>query len=200
MKYSEYNEFLSKIAKIGTLDWLILSSRIKVKKYIKNEIIHYADDICKELCFVNSGLLRAYVIDENGKDFTWYIFFNDENSQVPNYYAVDYDSFIKQTKSRMSIEVVEDCELYCLDYSDIQFLFNKTKVGNIIGRMLVEEGYSVVHNHLISYVTLSAEDRFENFMKNTPYWFDKIPQYHVASHLGITPQSLSRLKSQINTK
>ncbi|MCK5293809.1 MAG: Crp/Fnr family transcriptional regulator [Arcobacteraceae bacterium] len=197
MVYSKYREFLVKFAKLGKIDWILLSTRIKVKKYKKNEIIHYMGDIADKLYFVNSGLLRAYVLDENGKDFTWHIFFNDKDSGVTNYYAVDYDSFLKQIPSRMSIEVLEDCELFCLDHSDVKFLLDNTKVGNKIGRLLAEEAYSVIHNHLISYVILSAEERFYKFMDSTPYWFDKIPQYHIASHLGITPQSLSRLKSKI---
>lgn len=65
-----------------------------------------------------------------------------------------------------------------------------------------QEAYSYLHNLIIQRQTLTAKERFEEFIKNTPHLLDKVPQYHIATFLGITPQHLSRLKKEnlIDTK
>jgi hypothetical protein len=152
--------------------------------------------------FINSGLARGYIIDENGKDHTWSIYFNDKNSLMINLFVVDYESFLNQTKSKLCIDTMEDCEVVVIDYKDVQFVYKNTKKGDKFGRLMSDEAYSYLHNFIIQRQTTSAKERFEEFMKHTPYLLTKVPQYHIATLLGITPQHLSRLKKEslINTK
>lgn len=162
-------------------------------------MIHNIGDVCDQLLFINNGLARAYILDENGKDYTWSIFFNDENSHMTNLFVVDYDSFINQSESKLSIEALADCELVGMHHSDLMLLYDKQKKSEHLGRILSQEAYSYIHNIIIDKQTKSAKERFDEFMNNTPpYLLDKIPQYHVATFLGgITPpQHLSRLKKK----
>ncbi len=192
--YAKYKTFLNQYITLNIVEWNILKLKLKIERYKKGDTIHVMGDICTKLAFINSGLARAYMISENGKDYTWSIFFNDENSQMVNLFVVDYDSFINKRESSLYIEVLEDCELVTLEHSDIEFLYKRFKNGERFGRLMSQEAYSHLHNMVIDRQLKSAKERFNDFMQTTPYLLEKVPQYHIATFLGITPQHLSRLK------
>ena len=194
--FTKYKNFIRQYVSANPLEWAILKSKLFIKKFKKHETILYQGDVCKNLYFINSGLARAYVIDENGKDYTWGIFFNDKNAHMTNLFVTDYDSFLHQKPSSLHIEALENCELVGLSFEDTQFLYNKFKKGERFGRLMAEEAYSCIHNRTIQQQTKSAKERFEIFMQQTPHLLDKVPQYHIATFLGITPQHLSRLKKE----
>jgi len=193
--YTKYKIFIEKYISYNFIEWSLFKSKLKIKRYKKGQTIHHIGDICTKLAFINSGLARAYMIDENGKDYTWSIFFNDKNSQMTNLFVVDYHSFLNQTESNLSIDAIEDCELFVIDYRDVQFLYDKLKKGEKFGRLMSQEAYSYLHNMMIDRQLKTAKERFDDFMQKTPYLLDKVPQYHIATFLGITPQHLSRLKN-----
>ncbi len=95
------------------IEWTMFKAKLKVERYKRGQTVQYMGDVCKKLSFINSGLARAYIIGEDGKDYTWSIFFNDENSHMTNLFVVDYESFVNQTPSNLAIEVIEDCETFC---------------------------------------------------------------------------------------
>lgn len=194
--FSKYKEFILQHISLNSTEWNNLKSRLKIMHYKKGEIIHNIGSVCTKLMFINSGLARGYIIDENGKDHTWSIHFNDKNSHMTNLFVVDYESFINQTESKLCIDAIEDCELVVIDYKDVQFLYNNTKKGDRFGRLMSDQAYTYLHNIIIQRQTKSAKERFEEFVKTTPHLLEKVPQYHIATFLGITPQHLSRLKKE----
>ncbi len=140
--FTKYKKFIDKYVSLNQIEWALFKSKVKMFHHKKGEIIHYAGDVCTKLMFINYGIIRAYIIDINGKDYTWNICFNDTNSKMTNVYVVDYDSFVNQSQSKIS---------------------------------------------------------FEDLINEAPYLLEKVPQYHIATYLGIIPQSLSRLKN-LNAK
>jgi len=194
--FTKYKKFISSYITINFIEWNLFQSKLKIVHYKKGEVIHHIGDVCSELMFINSGIARSFIIDEDGKDYTWVIYFNDKNSQMTNLYAVDYDSFINQKESRLEIVALEDCEMVVVEYKDVQFVYDKLKRGERFGRLMSQEAYSYVHNMIIDRQIKTAKERFDDFIKKTPYLLDKVPQYHVATFLGITPQHLSRLKKE----
>lgn len=194
--FSSYKIFMERYISQNILEWSLFKSYLTIKSYKKGEIIHHVGDICKNLSFISSGLARAYVISEYGKDYTWSIFFNDKNSHMTNLFVVDYHSFINQTPSQISIDVIEDCELVTIVYQDLEYIYDRLKKGERLGRLMSQEAYSYLHKRSIDRQLKSAKERFNDFIKETPYLLDKVPQYHIATFLGITPQHLSRLKKE----
>lgn len=178
------------------IEWAFCQSRLFMKEFKKGEVILYQGDVCKELYFINSGLARGFMIDESGKDFTWSIFFNDQNASMTNLFVVDYKSFLRKEPSSIQIEVLEDTELIAVSYDNVQALYNNMKTGDRFGRLMAQEAYCYTHNLIVSRQLQSAKERFEEFMKQTPFLLEKVPQYHIATFLGITPQHLSRLKKE----
>jgi CRP-like cAMP-binding protein len=191
-----YKSFIQKYLNLNFLEWKLIESRLRIKNFQQGETILHQGDICRNLYFINSGLARGYIIDENGKDFTWSIYFNDTNAHMTNLFVTDYESFLNQKASLIHIEALEDCEVVVTTFSDIQFIYNNLKKGERFGRLMAEEAYKYLHHQIINREIKSAKERFEEFLKQTPHLLDKVPQYHIATFLGITPQHLSRLKKE----
>ena len=192
--FSKYKIFIEKYIPYNFIEWTLFKSKLKVERFKKGETILHIGDGCTKLRFINSGLARAYIITESGKDYTWSIFFNDKNSHMVSLFVIDYDSFLNQTSSQLNIEAIEDCELFSVAYKDVQFLYDKLKKGERFGRLMSQEAYSYLHNQTIDRQTKTAQERFDDFMKKTPFLLEKVPQYQIASMLDITPQYLSQLK------
>lgn len=194
--FSKYKDFMQKYISLNSKDWDTIKSKLKIEYFKKGEIIHNIGDVSSKIMFVNSGLARTFILDENGKDNTWAIHFNDNNSYMTNLFIGDYESFINQTQSKLAIDALEDCEVVVLKYEDLEFLYDNTKMGDRFGRLINQEAYTYLHNSIIIRQTKTAKERFENFISETPYLLKKVPQYHIATFLGITPQHLSRLKKE----
>jgi len=198
--FNKYKIFIEKYISHNIVEWTIFKSKLKIEKFKKGETILHLGDVSSVLRFIDSGLARAYMISKEGKDYTWCIFFNDENAHMTNLFVVDYDSFLNQTPSTLHIEALEDTTVISVDYKDVQFLYDKLKKGERFGRLMSQEAYSYLHQQTIDRQIKTAEERFEDFMKKTPYLLEKVPQYHIATFLGMTPQYLSILKKEQKLK
>jgi len=194
--YAKYKNFIKQYIDITTSEWKRYKSKIHIEHYQKGQIIHHAGDVCSKIAFINSGLTRAYMIGEDGKDYTWNIMFNDENAQVNNLFVVDYYSFITRNKSMVNIEVIEDCELLVIAYDDVNNLHNTLQKEEKLSRIMSEIAYATLYEKIADRQMKSSQERFEVFMHTTPYLLDKVPQYHIATYLGMTPQYFSQLKKE----
>lgn len=191
--------FMRQYVEINLFEKAIIASKIKTRRVKRGEVLHHIGDVFQALYFIDRGLIRAYHIDSEGKDITWNIYFNDQDAQMVNLYVTDYDSLLHQKPSPLEFEVLEDSILFVLSYEDMQNFYAHGAKWQLYGRLMAEEAYSFVHNKYMGFLTQSAEERYRNFIKQTPYLAQKIPQYHIASLLGITPQHLSRLRAKIKS-
>jgi len=139
--------------------------------------------------FVRKGLLRYYVSknhEESTLEFT---------SELE--FVADFPSFADRTKSVQNIQAVEDCELLVTDYDGIQRIYNDLKNGNLIGRKVMEHRFSIMMNQLLSIYMHTPEQRYRHFIENYGTISQRIPQYLIASYVGIKPESLSRIRKRI---
>jgi CRP-like cAMP-binding protein len=193
--YTKYKNFIKQYIDVTSEEWELYKSKINIEYYKKGQIIHHVGDVCRKISFINSGLARAYMIGEDGKDYTWNIIFNDNNAKVNNLFVVDYYSFITQNESVVNIEVIEDCELLVLEYNDVESLHKTLQKEERLSRIMAEIAYATLYEKMVDRQMKTSQERFDAFMKTTPYLLDKVPQYHIATYLGMTPQYLSQLKN-----
>jgi len=198
MKKVTFKDFMSKHVDIKFWEWELIKLKLQQKDFKKGELILKAGDVCEDVLFIEEGYARAYVIDQNGKDYTWSIMFNNENSRVENLFLLDFDSFLSGRASRLEIEALSDCKAVRFSKKDLSFLQDKSKNVERFSRLMSEHGYSYLHNLLLDRQTKSAKERVEEFLKTKRHLLDIVPQYQIASLLDITPQHLSRLKREIN--
>ena len=169
------------------------NEKIRVKKVPKGGVLLRAGEICNDTFFVNKGLLRMYSIDKNGKEHI--LHFAPEN-----WILVDRSSLYLNHPSDYYIDAIEETEVLIL--SPEYFDFIGEKQPSVFSRQNV-----LLHNHISSLqkrinqlLGATAEERYLDFLKTYPSIFERVPQWMVASYLGITPESLSRVRKELVKK
>jgi CRP-like cAMP-binding protein len=166
----------------------LILSNFKPYKLAKGEYFLEAGDVNKFIGFITKGLLRYYVI-KNLDEATFE--FAEEGE-----FVADYQSFNNKSKSIQNIQAIEDCELLIIDHTSVQHIFNHTKHGNLLGRIIIEHRFDVMVTQLLSIYMQNQEERYKQFIANYANLAQRIPQYLIASYVGIKPESLSRMRKR----
>ncbi len=146
-----------------------------------------------KLWYIEKGMVRAYRIVE-GKDFTFF-FFPARN------FASDYQSFLTEQESPLFFESLTEVQYREFSKSTIQYLYKSNPRYEHLGRIMAERAYLSATDRLKQFQTEPLEERYRKLLQQAPELFQQIPQYHIASYLGVSPQSLSRIRSKpSNTK
>lgn len=185
--------YLSEILEIPKEEVSHCSNFYEPKKVVKNEFLLQEGDVCNATYFVEKGLLRMYSIDKNGKEHI--IQFAPEKWLIS-----DRSSLYFNEKSKYYIEAVEDSEVLLLknDFlSNISLSFPNSAGNN---DLLLQKHIRNLQNRVNSLLAETAEERYMNFIKMYPDILLRVPQWMVASYLGITPESLSRVRKELARK
>ena len=161
---------------------------LSAKEYFLKE-----GQICKEMAFIEKGELRMFYITEEGKEINVEFFFE-------NNFVASYQSFLHQTKSKYYIQAISDCELVTISHKTLQNAYANSPYWQKFGRIVAEKVFILAEQRTEGFLFYNAENRYLNLLKNRPVVFEKIPLYHIASYLGIEPESLSRLRKKIYKK
>lgn len=188
----EFRIHLEKFASLDELAWKDFESALHYKTYQKEEVILQANTTCKFIGFLLKGNTRVYEIVE-GIEVNR-VFFLEKN------FVTEYFSFITQTPSKEWIVCLEDCQVLMIYYNDMQKLYEKHKSIERVGRRVAEQMYIRQRNKVAQFLILNPEERYLYLMKENPQLFEQVPHYHIASYLGITPQSLSRIRKRLEQK
>ena len=184
---------------IGTIQSLIelnpkeidcIKTLFKNRYIKKNDLFLAEGQVCKQVGFIGKGLMRYY-INHDGEDKTYA--FAQEGDFVCN-----NESFIPQTASTKIIQAVEDCEIVQISFADLQIFYKTIKEGDRFGRLIIEQVFIQTLQDLSSFYTDTPEHRYEKFIKQHPDLQQRVPQYYIASYVGVKPQSLSRIRKRIS--
>jgi CRP-like cAMP-binding protein len=191
---SELNLFKEQILKKGIVlsdeTSALLISILKEKSFKKGEIVIQAGEVCNETYFIIKGLMRCFHQIPNGSQKTYVISF--EHSLF-----TEHCSFVSQKPSLDSIEALEDTDVLYFSYADLMYVYNKSHELESLGRKLSDANFIAAKNRLRSLMNDDAPSRYLKFLHSFQDLLERIPQHIVASYLGITPQSLSRLKREL---
>lgn len=158
----------------------------------KGEHLLKAGDVCRYIFFIETGLVRYY-INNDGVEQTNY--FNKENE-----FVCDYMSFLPQSPSYVNIQTLEDTTIWVISYVGIQQFYKEVTAGERFGRLAIEQVFVSVINQIGSLYTDLPETRYTKFLSDYADVAQRIPQYYIASYVGIKPQSLSRIRKRISGK
>ena len=198
MKYSEYiNAFYEQTKKFGIDPPIEVISLIfentERKVFKKGEIFLKQGEVCIEAYFIVKGMVRSYGILPNGTEKTYMIC-------RENNIFTESSSFMSRRPSSDFLEAMEDTEVLITRYEKLLGLYEKYHVWATIGRKISDLNYIVSLRRLKSLMNDSAEFRYKSFLNSYRNVLDRIPQHIVASYLGITPQSFSRLKKELDSE
>ena len=181
---------LSNISKHISLDqeeisWFV--SIIRQQQVSKKEFILREGQICKNISFVHSGILRAYYLDREGKEST--IMFAMED-----WWITDMFCFINQLPAMLNIAAVENGCIFQLQKSDLDDLYFKVPKFERFFRIIMQNAYIREQLRVIQNLSLPAEERYNNFLAKYPQVAKNVTQKQIASYLGITPEFLSAIR------
>ncbi len=187
MKTALHNFFeqYGKLSEQGIED---LTHRFRLKPIKKGELLLLQGQVCRHIFFVSKGCLRLYYIADGIETTVWFSFENNS--------AIELSSFLSEDPSDYFIEAIEDSEILSLSKSELTKLYEKHPEIEGIIRVFWED---VILNLLKRFTALqkdTAEKRYLNLM-NHPQYLQRIPQKYLASYIGVTPTSLSRIRRNI---
>jgi CRP-like cAMP-binding protein len=174
------------------LEWNIeFDLNLSTKSLKKGEFLLKAGQPCDYLYFIMTGFIRTYYYDINGNDMT-HIF------AMKNSITTSPFSFLLKEENILYLQALEDTELVLITYEQLNHIIQKVpSSGESIRNIYMEFGM-LMSRRIMSIHTETAETRYLNLIKNYPYIFQQAKLSHIASYLGITIQSLSRIRKQIN--
>ncbi len=166
-------------------------STLKVETVPKKSVILKEGQLCDKITFVSKGILRAYYLDRNDKQST--IMF-----AVEDWWITDMYCFLNAHAAMLFIEAVDNSTVIHLSKSNLDNLYLKIPKFEKFFRIIMQNAYVREQLRTIQSLSLTAEERYDNFLKKYPQVAKQVTQKHIASYLGITPEFLSVLRSRKN--
>ena len=164
------------------------------KKLRRRQYLLQEGDVCKYIAFVEKGLLRSYTVDDKGNEHITQFAFE-------GWWISDQYSFLTGELSEYNIEAVEDCELLLLSKQAEEEMLEKIPKLERFFRLLLQSNLIATQKRLASSLSQTAEERYNDFISacptNLPH---RLPQHMLASYLGVTPETISRIRKQISLK
>ena len=183
---------IKKVIPLSPTEIDTVTSLFKEKIYKKGDFFLEEGRVCKQVGFVAKGLMRFY-INRDGEEKTYD--FSQENEFVCN-----YESFLPQVPSLKNIQALEDSIVFVISHADLQLFYANVRGGERFGRVAIESVFVKLLQDISALYTEKPEVRYERFLKNHADLQQRISQFHIASFVGVKPQSLSRIRKRIFTR
>ena len=164
-------------------------SQFSARRLNQGEYFVHAGVVSNELGFLNAGLLRFFYRTPDGKEF-------NKSFVSENQFVSAYSSFLTDSKPRYSIQALEDCFMLVADLKPVISLFETSQRWERLGRVFAEQLYVKKEIREAEFLLDDAKTRYRSFQRNFGALEYRLPQYHIASYLGITPVALSRIRNQ----
>ena len=187
-------DFIASTVQLQDVDVLKIDSKLVVKAYDKGDFILKQNQVSKTLKFVLSGVYRVYQL-KDGKEITSYFNYEERNPLIASFV-----SLLTTKPSTEFIECIVPGKVLSISYSDWQELYGTSLELNIFGRLMAEKNYILAIQRIESLQYQNASERYEMFLKLYPNLLNQIPHHYISSYLGITPESLSRVRKTFTKK
>jgi len=182
---------------IDDKDWQKVESLFKKVEYRKAEEICSAGEVCQNLYYISNGSARSYSIDLEGKDSTWAVHYR-KNDYTLDPFAGDYISYLTQSESQFFCEALEDSTVYVADFSALDRLYESELKWMTLARKISDMQLITIVQRMQMLKPLDATAKYKLLKEIAPVYEEVLSNAQFASVLGIAPQSLSRVKGQLN--
>ncbi len=174
------------------VEWDALEQKLTVQHLKKGEFLTQTGEICNQVSFINKGLLRLFYLVDGKEICTGFV--------AENEYAAQYDSFLTQQPAFSSIDALEDCELINLSCDDMHSLYSSHPVFERAGRKIAETLFIMISSQTTRLLTMTPEERYQSVLQDQPFIIQRVPQYMIATLIGISPEHLSRIRKKMTGK
>jgi CRP-like cAMP-binding protein len=193
MDTTPFLDYIKQYIELSAEEESILLSKIKTKKYLKGQFVVQNGDVSRHENFVLSGCLKTFYIDNEGQEHI--VMF-----AVENWWTADLGSFITQTPADLNVQCLENSELVQIHYNDLQQLYAEIPKLERFFRIIIQKAFVAAQERIINNFTLPATERYLQFREQYPKIEQRVPQYMIASYLGITKEFLSKIRNQLITQ
>ncbi|RSK40328.1 Crp/Fnr family transcriptional regulator [Mangrovimonas spongiae] len=167
-----------------------LVSKLVYRKYLKGQYILQQGDVSKAQCFITKGCTKMFFVDDEGQEHI--IMFS-----IEDWWTSDLGSFSTQSPTDFNVQCLEDTETIQFHIDSIEEIFEKIPKMERFFRQIIERAFVASQKRIIRNFSMTAKDRYVFFRETYPKIEQRIPQYLIASYLGITKEFLSKIKSQL---
>jgi CRP-like cAMP-binding protein len=193
---ADYYDFLiSRIKdyiKVNDEEIEIINRLFVEELFKKSAVLLCEGDVCRKLFFIARGIVRFSKLSD-GEERTYV--FRAEGS-----FCLELESFLQRTPSKSAITAIEPTIVLSITYENLQIFYNELRYGDRFGRRVTEQAFVQVVNLLTTFNSESPEQRYIRFAMIHKQFLQRIPQYYIASHIGVTPQALCRIKKNLLRK
>lgn len=185
-----FKSFIRKIAPITDAEFtetMLCFTELSLKK---GDFFILQGKVCKHIAFIKHGTLKTFYINDNAEEVT--SCFCTENN-----FTTSYKSFILQIPSNLAIQAIETTELLVIDYDSLQKLYAKSLVWQTIGRAITEREYIVMEKYASVLNNETAKEKYLRLLSEQPEILNKATINDIASYLGVTRRTLSRIRQEI---
>jgi CRP-like cAMP-binding protein len=192
MDYNLLFTNLNRYSKISEADFSQISA-VLTKRFVKKKRALISEgDTCRYIFFVEKGIMRSFSTDKDGGEHVMQL-------AIEDHWIADLSSFITQTAGTLTVEAIEDSEVLLLPYAAIDQLCERLPQLEKYFRRLYQSAYVSMQQRYNGVQSKPAKERYELLIRDNPKFAARIPLIHIASYLGITAESLSRIRKQVVT-
>jgi CRP-like cAMP-binding protein len=181
------------LLKLSDEEKLLVQQAFKVKHLRKRQYLLQEGDVCKYMAFIVKGSGRMYTVKETGQETIIRL-------AIEAWWLGDYESYNLQTPSVYNIEMVEDAEVLLISLENLHELLEKIEAVELMIKEIDRKGTIATQRRVHSAISLGAEDRYNLLNQTYPEFIRRFPQVMIASYLGISPETLSRIRKSQLTK
>jgi CRP-like cAMP-binding protein len=182
-------EYIRRYVSISETEINTFQSYLKASKIKKKAFLHKEGSVCKSRYFITKGCIRLFYIDSKGNEQI--IHFG-----IENWWISDYESLINKTASKLNIQAIEDTELLELSQSSFDELCQKVPQTERLFRKIMEKTYIATQKRIEYIYSLKGEEQFQFFIATNPEFTQRVPQYMIASYLGMSPEFISKIRAK----
>lgn len=188
--FKVFEEYLQSKASFTAEQLNMINSVSVIKKIRKNQYLLQEGDVWRYNAFVCEGCLRTYSIDEKGIEHVL-------NFAIENWWIGDRESLLNGTPSRFNIDAIEDSVVLLITKENFDMLTSKLPEFNNLVNLILQRSFVASQNRINSNISHTAEEKYKAFIEKFGAISLRLPQHMIASYLGITPETLSRVRKQL---
>lgn len=189
--YQVLKESIEEHVSLTDQEWELCKNNFRPKRMLKRQFLLQEGDVCRELAFVEKGALYSYTVDSKGNQHVIRFAFE-------GWWMANLQSFFTGEPTTLNIEVLEDSELLMLDRKNHEKLLDEVLSYERYHRIIVQNAYISLQQRAENALGLTAEEKYSRLVQQNPEFMNRVPLNLIASYLGVSPETLSRVRGQMN--
>lgn len=189
-----FTDYLRSIAHLDAESISMIEERTREVFFPKGHIISAAGTVSRNAYFLIEGEARSFYTNFSGKTITWTFHFNRPVSNIKNLLIVDYKSFLNGQPASLTNETLSDIRAIQIRKSDLDYTLEHSLLCERAMRKVSDQSFIVAYDRAFTLLTMSATERYQKMLQEEPHLLEMFSNQYIASYLGITPQSMSRIR------